>query len=127
MYYVVVSNVIMEEFISASQIVVSQETVRGCATAVVSDAKTLHKLFPAAKMKAGCQRLIAFAVPQTSPGAVLQSREWRERVMAGLAQRLPGHLVPDVIVPVHYLPFNRHGTFNMTYELSMEFLQHHTL
>ena len=99
----------MKKFFSLLfQCIASQDSVRDCAAATVSDVQTICKLFPMAR-QVNQLRLAVFAVPHTLPSTGLQSSQWAERLMMCLAQRLPGHVVPDIIVPVHHLPFNKHG------------------
>ena len=96
----------------------SQDLARSCSVGAVSDAMTLSRLFPTPQMSPDYsqQRLVMFAVPQPPhPLTALQSEEWSDRLMTALVGRLPGHMVPDVIVPVLYLPFNRHGTYCKTH------------
>lgn len=52
-------------------------------------------------------RLVAFAVPMSHHSST--SSVWVDQLMSDLVHSLPGQYVPDVVVPVRYLPCNQHG------------------
>ena len=103
----------------------SHEGVSSCVVTTVSEHTTLCHLLPHLKTDhSELQQLVAFIVPtQQSMASPLnqssvfsghslysaQQTKDRDSTMTDLVQLLPSHMVPDVIIYVHYLPCNQHG------------------
>ena len=106
---------------SLSQSVGSQDGVSSCAVEAVNDLSTLPHLSPSVNTFSHQPRLVAFAVPH--PPTL--STGWTDQLMAALVGVLPGHMVPDLIVPVHHLPCNRNG-MNITHSYVHSHTRIHT-
>ena len=105
--------------LSLPQSIQSHELVSVCAVATVSSRSAGHHLLrdTTSKHFPTERRLVAFTVPVSRQSHLTPhlSSEWVEELMSGLVQSLPGHIIPDVIMPVHYLPCNQHGTSHSSF------------
>lgn len=91
--------------LSVSQCIQSHQSVSVCAVTTLPTGHLLRGI----KLDSSHPetRLVAFAVPISHHYSTPSL--WVDQLMSDLVHSLPGHLVPDVIMPVHYLPSNQHG------------------